>query len=159
MLLIEIKNGEPTTNKIDFIELRRLYPNVSFTLPLDSASLAYDFGFAEYKETTKPDDSTAEKYFKFTEVPVLKSDGSYEQVWQQTPMIEEEKLEADILKMREVSIKRSKLLIESDWTQLPDVTLFNKEAWAAYRKSLRDISTQPGYPWTIEWPITPNINA
>ena len=27
---------------------------------------------------------TAEKYFKFTEVPVLRSDGSYEQVWQQT---------------------------------------------------------------------------
>ena len=155
MLLIEIKNGEPTTNKIEFIELRRLYPNVSFTLPLESASLAYDFGFAEYKETNKPD---AEKHFKLIEVTTLKSDGSYEQVWQQIPMIEEEKLEADILKMREVSIKRSKLLIESDWTQLPDVTLFNKEAWATYRKSLRDISTQPGYPWTVEWPVAPNIN-
>ena len=156
MLLIEIKNGEPTTNKIEFLEFRKLHPNVSFPLPLDSTSLAYEFGFAEYKETTKPDDSTAEKYFKFTEVPVLKSDGSYEQSWQQIPMIDEEKAEATRAKIREVSAKRNKLLVDSDWTQLADVTLSNKDMWVAYRQYLRNIPNQSGYPWVIEWPATPN---
>ena len=155
MLLIEIKNGEPTTNKIEFIEFRKLHSNVSFTVPIDSSSLAYDFGFAEYKETTKPDDSTAEKYFKFTEVPVLKSDGSYEQSWQQIPMIDEEKAEADRTMIKEVSAKRNKLLIDSDWTQLADVTLSNREVWTAYRQYLRNIPAQPGYPWTVEWPVAP----
>ncbi len=34
---------------------------------------------------------------------------------------------------------RNQLLSESDWTQLPDATV-DKEAWAAYRQQLRDIT-------------------
>ena len=155
MILIEIKNGVPTNNKIDFTHLKNLYPNVSFSMPINSTSLAYDFGFAEYKETSKPDALTAEKYFRFIESSVLKPDGSYEQVWQQVPMIEEEKAEIDKLKIAEVSARRNKLLLDSDWTQLPDIVSDVKDLWTRYRKQLRDISTQPGYPWTIEWPIVP----
>jgi hypothetical protein len=24
--------------------------------------------------------------------------------------------------------------------------------WAAYRQALRDVPTQAGFPWTVEWP-------
>ena len=51
--------------------------------------------------------------------------------------------------------KRSKLLISSDWTQMPDVTLANKPAWATYRQALRDITAQTGYPFNIVWPTPP----
>lgn len=51
--------------------------------------------------------------------------------------------------------KRSRLLTATDWTQLPDVPLATKEAWATYRQSLRDITAQPGYPFTITWPVKP----
>ena len=51
--------------------------------------------------------------------------------------------------------KRSKLLIESDWTQLPDVPLVTKLAWAEYRQLLRDITDQVGYPLNIIWPDKP----
>ena len=50
--------------------------------------------------------------------------------------------------------KRNALLAASDWTQLPDVPLETKEAWAAYRQALRDITEQPD-PFNIVWPTPP----
>ena len=51
--------------------------------------------------------------------------------------------------------QRTMLLVTTDWTQLPDVPLATKEAWATYRQALRDITDQPGYPTDIEWPVSP----
>lgn len=50
---------------------------------------------------------------------------------------------------------RKELLTESDWTQLPDVPLATKQAWATYRQALRDITTQEGYPFSVIWPTKP----
>lgn len=54
---------------------------------------------------------------------------------------------------------RNRLLLESDWTQMPDVTLSNKQAWADYRQALRDITDQPGYPLEITWPTHPGAQS
>lgn len=51
--------------------------------------------------------------------------------------------------------KRNLLLRQSDWTQMPDVVLSNKDEWAVYRQELRDITSQPGFPNDIIWPIAP----
>ena len=48
--------------------------------------------------------------------------------------------------------RRNRLLQASDWTQLPDVPLATKAAWATYRQALRDITEQPGWPTDITWP-------
>ena len=45
-------------------------------------------------------------------------------------------------------------LKDCDWTQLADSPV-NKETWATYRQSLRDVPTQEGFPWTITWPTEP----
>jgi hypothetical protein len=50
--------------------------------------------------------------------------------------------------------KRNQLLIASDWTQLPDVPLAIRTAWATYRQALRDVTLQPD-PFNITWPISP----
>ena len=50
--------------------------------------------------------------------------------------------------------KRTDKLKDSDWTQLADSTA-NKTSWAAYRQALRDITSQAGFPWTIDWPAQP----
>lgn len=55
-----------------------------------------------------------------------------------------------------VKSQRNILLTQSDWTQLPDVPLQAKQAWAEYRQALRDITDQPGYPFDIVWPQAPN---
>lgn len=56
--------------------------------------------------------------------------------------------------------KRNLLLAESDWTdtlsakaRLGDSTY---NAWQTYRQSLRDITTQTGFPHNIIWPTPPN---
>lgn len=50
--------------------------------------------------------------------------------------------------------KRNTLLTECDWTQLPDVPIATKEAWAVYRQALRDITDQPDQR-NVTWPVAP----
>lgn len=50
--------------------------------------------------------------------------------------------------------KRNTLLAASDWTQVADAPV-NKTSWAAYRQELRDITSQAGFPTTIDWPVEP----
>lgn len=54
-----------------------------------------------------------------------------------------------------VRLKRARLLTASDWTQLPDVPLETKAAWATYRQWLRDITDQAGFPFDVVWPVAP----
>jgi len=51
--------------------------------------------------------------------------------------------------------KAKKLLADSDWTQMPDVSLANKTDWDTYRQALRVIATAP----TVNpvWPIKPQV--
>jgi len=54
-----------------------------------------------------------------------------------------------------VRFHRDALLKQSDWTQLPDVSQATKDLWATYRQALRDITSQSGFPTSINWPVTP----
>lgn len=51
--------------------------------------------------------------------------------------------------------KRNKLLVDCDWTQLPDASA-DAAAWATYRQALRDITTQAD-PFAIVWPESPSL--
>ena len=53
--------------------------------------------------------------------------------------------------------KRDKLLAGSDWTQLPDSPLTNrqKKRWAKFRQALRDLPQTTGDPQTPKWPTKP----
>ena len=51
--------------------------------------------------------------------------------------------------------QREDLLAACDWTQLSDAPV-DKEAWAAYRQALRDISDQAGFPYDVVFPQDPN---
>lgn len=59
------------------------------------------------------------------------------------------------LTTRDVLRKRQIMLGQSDYTQLPDTPVADKELWAVYRQALRDITEQPGYPLQINWPTAP----
>lgn len=49
--------------------------------------------------------------------------------------------------------RAEELLLESDWSVLPDVPLANKSEWEAYRSVLRQIAINP----TVDpvWPVKP----
>lgn len=50
---------------------------------------------------------------------------------------------------------RNKELIDTDSEMVSDRPS-DKEAWAAYRQELRDITAQPGFPFVINWPVSPD---
>lgn len=52
-----------------------------------------------------------------------------------------------------IRVERNKLLVKSDWTQLPDAPV-DAVAWATYRQALRDITDQAN-PFAIVWPESP----
>lgn len=66
------------------------------------------------------------------------------------PYIIDLELEASIVRG-----KRDRLLLESDWTQLPDVPESTKTLWEPYRQALRDAPQQPGFPLNVTWPTKP----
>jgi hypothetical protein len=49
---------------------------------------------------------------------------------------------------------RNSKLAACDWTQLADSSA-DKPSWAAYRQSLRDVTAQAGFPWSVTWPVEP----
>ena len=59
----------------------------------------------------------------------------------------------------EIKLIRNNLLLQSDWTDTYSAPARLGEekytAWQIYRQQLRDITTQPGYPYQITWPQAP----
>jgi hypothetical protein len=89
------------------------------------------------------------------EGPALLIDG----VWTQNYTVSELDPDAAAVKAEAqwnvVRAERSKLLVESDWTQLPDVPV-DAAVWATYRQALRDVTTQAN-PFAIVWPESPTL--
>lgn len=57
-----------------------------------------------------------------------------------------------------VAWEKAKLALkDSDWTMLSDVPMSagEKDAWIFYRKALREIRSQSGFPHDIQWPAAP----
>lgn len=67
---------------------------------------------------------------------------------------EEEKYESA---SNEVLSRRNIELEQSDWIANSDIRLENHIEWMQYRQDLRDITSQPGYPYTVVWPTVPEV--
>lgn len=52
---------------------------------------------------------------------------------------------------------RDRLLAETDYLFCEDypISAGRKSAWADYRRALRDVPEQPGFPFVINWPAKP----
>ena len=82
------------------------------------------------------------------------------------PFTEEEELQwaaeqaayaasADTRKAVDVRSERNAKLTATDWTQTVDTPQVTKDKYSTYRQALRDVPSQAGFPWTIEWPEQP----
>ena len=49
--------------------------------------------------------------------------------------------------------ERTRRLAETDWRFRSDMS--PSQAWVDYCQALRDIATQPGFPWDVQWPSQP----
>ena len=60
----------------------------------------------------------------------------------------------DAEQAKSVRQTRGEMLKDSDWTQIADSTA-DKALWATYRQALHDVTSQAGFPWTVDWPTIP----
>lgn len=73
-------------------------------------------------------------------------------------VVVEPKSQADIdaetaAKATEVRAQRNRMLAETDWRFRSDMS--PSQAWGNYCQALRDVTTQPGFPFTVTWPVAP----
>jgi hypothetical protein len=167
MLFVDKKTGSVLSD----VEIRLLHSNVSFPVNF-TPDIIESFGYEPVFEGPKPRTSapyeTVEKdnvvkingkwYINYVIGPVFEeytdSEGVLHTVEQQK---QKHKLSVDNRQSSSIRSIRNDLLRESDWTQLEDSPLeeSKKNSWISYRKYLRDISSQPGFPWEVEWPEKP----
>lgn len=124
-------------------EIRTDFPGMSLPASI-TADVIASLGLLRVIPTTRPEGIIVEEL-----EPAL-LDNTWTQQWLARPPTEAE----TAAKAAEVRNARDPKLLESDWvvarayeqgTPIP-------EAWITYRQALRDITQQPGFPWTITWP-------
>jgi hypothetical protein len=125
--------------------LREDNSNVSFPEVISSELLA-SYNVYSYSKDTKP---SIDKNVQYLEEGDFYQDSS--DAWFRRWSIvnkPEDTAESNI------RYQRDELLQECDWTQLPDAPV-DKAAWATYRQSLRDVTSQAGFPYSVTWPTQP----
>lgn len=142
-------------------EFRQLHPNTSFP-PQISEAILNDFGadvvfegpqasggtVYQYSQAAGVEQINGKWYTKYVLGPVF-TDG-------ETTAIEQEaayKATKDAEQAKSVRATRDTKLAETDWRFRSDMT--PSQAWKDYCQALRDVPSQAGFPWTIEWPTKP----
>jgi hypothetical protein len=133
-------------------QLKAENPHTGFPRELPADVLAQYNVFAVSLEAAPAiDDRTQSR--NLADAPTRAVDGSWALGWVVTDKSPEELAAYDDAKGRSVRLQRNRLLAETDWMALSDNTMTPE--WASYRQALRDITSQGGFPYTIEWPTKP----
>ena len=149
-MLVKIVNDVVDTFPYSVRQLKQDNLDTSFPDAITDLDLS-DYGVYSVTVSTKPSAAHDEKVVSNTEPTLV--DGVWTLGWTVRG------LTADEIAPEAKAVRRDRdeLLVESDWTQMPDSPLDDstKASWATYRTALRDISTQEGFPTNITWPTAP----
>lgn len=132
-------------------EVRKANPNTSLPNNASDATLE---SFSVYRVffTTPPEHDAATQVIE-EGTPVFNAD-RWEQVWAVRDLTAEELQARSDAQAATVREERNQRLKDTDWTQVADAPV-DKAAWATHRQALRNIPDQPGFPWTVNWPVEP----
>lgn len=145
MFIAKIENGNVTA----IGDYRELFPNTSFS------SFGPDNNWFEENNCKRVNLFKAYNALLEKLVPCAPYvEGDWVFTVEVASLSDEEKQAQEEAKKAQVRADRNQRLSSCDWTQLGDSTA-DKAAWAAYRQSLRDITSQEGFPDTVEWPRYP----
>jgi hypothetical protein len=150
-------------------EFRAMFPNTGFPVQLTEA-IINDFGGDVVLEGPQASGGTVYQssqrqgveqidgkwYTKYVLGPIFTDRPATDDQPAKTAAEQEAEYKAqkDAQQAKSVRDDRTKRLSECDWTQLADAPV-DKTAWATYRQSLRDVTTQQGFPWSVTWPVKP----
>lgn len=131
-------------------EFRAMYPDTSFPQVL-AEDLLDSFGADPVLNGPQAQPSRYQTAYRDG---VEQINGKWYTKYSVADMDDEAKAALDAQQAASMRAERNRRIAECDWTQLADSPA-DKQAWATYRQSLRDLPTSEGFPWQITWPKTP----
>jgi hypothetical protein len=150
-MFVKATNGEIVKYPYSVGALRRDNPNVSFPKVIPDEVLA-EHDVYEVKHQPAPDHDPETHFVEYAPVPALLGEG-WVYVPSVRPLSAEQIAERTASRASAIRLERDRLLAETDWTALSDVTM--SPEMAAYRQALRDVPAQPGFPDNVTWPAKP----
>ena len=143
-------NGTAKTYPYSIGQLRKDNPQVSFPKTPTDAMLA-SYNVFPVTATERPVyDNIIQNLSEGT--PTL-TDGVWVQVWVVTDATPDEVTQRTNDLAQSIRYQRDNLLQQTDWMALSDVAM--SPAMASYRKALRDVTLQSGFPYNVVWPTKP----
>jgi len=136
--------------------LKRDNPNVSFSFPMSDKDLEEWNVVSVIDESSIPIVDSATKRCDLSK-PHLVND-KWVRTWDISDMSKDEIAKVASAEAESIRNTRNNHLAASDWTQLSDAVLSDKEkaTWVTYRQELRDLSAASGFPHTMTWPTKPS---
>jgi len=131
-------------------EFRAMFPDTSFPVPL-TLGVINDFGGDPIMEGPQAQPTRYQTAFRDG---IQEIEGKWYTKYSVADMDDEAKAALDAQQAASMRAERNRRLSECDWTQITDSTA-DKQSWGVYRQSLRDVPSQEGFPWEINWPVTP----
>lgn len=141
-------------------DLKKENPTVSF--PSKFSEFDYtSYGVVEVSDTPIPDyNPDIERVVEYDPVKV---NGAWLRNWVVEELPDEEKQQILDNKAAAIRSERDRKLAETDWRVIVEVEkaaidglgIQYPTVWADYRQALRDITKQPGFPLTVDWPVPP----
>lgn len=151
---IKLENGQPASNAIAEENFRQLFPNTSFPVYFTADSVE-PLGYGIYDFSNQPGRGRYQKVVETS--PVRNEFGIWRQAWQVVEMTEVEKAAEDADQAKAVRADRDRRLKDTDWVVIKHLERNENipGAWEVYRQALRDVPSQAGFPWTVNWPEQP----
>lgn len=146
----KITNGVVEKYPYSIGDLRKDNKNVSFPANPSNDTLA-EWGVYPVVSTAEPSYDIATQRVIWG-IPALVN-GQWTHTWQTVALSAEEQQDIRRGKETEIRNQRNRLLAETDWRFRSDLT--PSQAWIDYCQALRDITSQAGFPWNVQWPSQP----
>lgn len=146
----KITNGVVEKYPYSIGDLRKDNKNVSFPANPSNETLA-EWNVYPVVSTAEPSYDMATQRLVWG-TPVL-TNGQWTHAWQTVALSAEEQQNVRQGKENDVRNERNRLLAETDWRFRSDLT--PSQAWIDYCQALRDIPSQAGFPWNVQWPSKP----
>lgn len=148
-----IENGSVKQYPYTTGDLKRVNPQTSFPSQI-SDELLLEYGIHRVFFATQPVVTATQVLEEGT--PVFSTeDQRWTQIFTVRDMTTEEVQQRDATEAAQVRADRNTRIAATDWTQGKDIPDNISSAWAAYRQALRDVPSQAGFPWTVQWPTQP----
>lgn len=132
-------------------EFRAMFPDTGFSVPLQASTIE-EFGGDVVLEG--PQASPTRYQIAFRD-GVEQIDGQWFTKYSVSDLDDEAKAAKDAEQAASIRADRNARIAAADWTQGKDIADNVSTVWATYRQALRDIPTQAGFPWDVQWPAQP----